>query len=190
VVRDASDLALLGILTMVGALGLVTAGAAVATASAALHRWQEHGSWPTAREIVRRYGRGLLPGVPVTLLAAGAAALLALNAAAFSRGAVPGGRALTTATLLLAAALAGYAALVVVEVGRDDDGWRAAARRAFSASLARPVAPAALAGVTAVAALLATTIIPVATPILLGYLLFAHQAVARRLPPDQPESPS
>jgi hypothetical protein len=45
------------------------------------------------------------------------------------------------------------------------------------------VALAALAGVTGLAALLAGTVIPVAAPILLGYLLFALHAVARRLLP-------
>jgi hypothetical protein len=185
VLRDASDLALLGILTTVGALGVVTAGAAVATASAALREWLERGSWPTARETIHRYVRGLLPGVPVTLLAAGATALLTLNATAFAGGAVPGGRPAAGATLVLAAALAGYAALVVVEVGRAG-GWRAAAGRAARAAQARPVLPVALAGATVVAAALAATVNPVAVPILVGYLLAAQHAVARRLAPVSP----
>jgi hypothetical protein len=182
IVRDASDLALLGILTTVGALGLVTVAAAVATASAALHHWQERGSWPTARETVHRFGRALLPGVPVTLLAAATGALLALNAAAFTSGAVPGGTALAVLTLLLAVGLVGYASLIVVAVGRTGS-WRAAAKQAAGEARRRPVALAALAGVTGLAALLAGTVIPVAAPILLGYLLFALHAVARRLLP-------
>jgi hypothetical protein len=182
-VRDASDVALLGILTTIGALGVVTVGAAVATASFALRHWQEYGHWPTARETLGRYGRSVLPGVPVTLLVAATAALLAVNVSAFARGAVPGGPALTALTLLVAGAMAGFAVLTVVEVGRGD-GWRAAVRRAIVHTGQRPVALVALAGVVVLAALLAVTVTPVTIPILLGYVLFAAHAVARRLAPD------
>jgi hypothetical protein len=195
VLRDASDLALLGILVTVGALAVVTAPAAVATASVGLHHWRRYGHWPGAREILRRYLAELLPGVPVGLLVLASAALLTLNAGAFASGAVPGGTALVALTALLAAGLAGYAALVVVEAGRDagtgaDDepvdrtGWRAAVRRANRAARDAPLAVAALAGVTTLAAGLAWAVIPVATPILAGYLLFAQHAVAHRMLPD------
>jgi len=180
IVRDASDLALLGILTTIGALGVVTAGAAVATASAALLHWRERGHWPTAAETVRRYGRALLPGIPVTLLAVATAALLTVNVAALSGGVVPGGAVLVAGMLLLAAALVGYASLTVVQAGRDG-GWRAAAGRAATLARRRPVLLIALAGVTVLAGLLAFTVIPIATPILVGYLLFALHAVAHRL---------
>lgn len=182
-VRDASDLALLGILTTVGALGVVTTAAAVATASTALHHWQEHGYWPTARDITHRYGRALLPGIPVTLLAAAAGGLLGLNLTAFDNGAVPGGTALFYLTLALVVVVVGYASLVVVEVGRDNAGWRAAARRAAAGARRHPNAVAALSGVTLLAGILAVTVIPVAAPILVGYLLFAQHAVTRRLIP-------
>ncbi|MEU5937444.1 hypothetical protein ABZ794_33285, partial [Micromonospora sp. NPDC047187] len=69
VARDAADLALLGILLTLAAVPLLTAAAAAGTASAAVHDWTRTGSWPSARTTVRRYGRAVLPGVPVSLLA-------------------------------------------------------------------------------------------------------------------------
>ena len=45
-VRVATDLALLGLLTVLAALPVVTAGAAVATASAAVHHYLQYDRWP------------------------------------------------------------------------------------------------------------------------------------------------
>ncbi|MEH1029321.1 hypothetical protein Q3V37_23020 [Micromonospora profundi] len=181
VARDAADLALLGILLTLAAAPVVTAAAAAGTASAAVHDWTRTGSWPSARTTVRRYGRSVLPGVPVSLLALAVTGLLAVNLAALATGRVPGGVVALAVTALVAAGLAGYAGLVVVEVG-GCRRWRAAARRAARACLDAPTRWAAVSGVTALAGLLAVLVTPVAVPILAGYTVAALHAVAGRWP--------
>ncbi|MGC4790862.1 hypothetical protein ACLQ22_23910 [Micromonospora sp. DT178] len=184
VLTDATDLAVLGIVLTLAALPVVTAAAAVAAASAAVHDRYTVGSWPSARENLTRYGRALLPGVGVSVLTVAAFGLLAVNVAALAGGRVPGGAPLLLVTVVVAAALAGYAALVVVEVGRRGGrGWREAAGVAADACRARPGTWAAAGGVGAVAALLAVLVIPVALPILAGYVVAALHAVARRAVP-------
>ncbi len=183
VVRDAADLALLGVLLTLAAVPLLTAAAAAGTASAAVHDWTRTGSWPSARTTLRRFGRSVLPGVPVSLLALSVAALLAADLAALATGSVPGGPVALLVTALIAAGLAGYAGLVVVEVGGNGGGrWRAAARFTARACLDAPARWAALTGVTALAGLLAVLVAPVAVPILAGYTVAALHAVAGRLP--------
>ncbi|MET8040953.1 hypothetical protein ABZU25_08810 [Micromonospora sp. NPDC005215] len=183
VARDAADLALLGILLTLAAAPLLTAAAAAGTASAAVHDWTRTGSWPSARATVRRFGRSVLPGVPVSLLTIAVAGLLAADLAALATGRVPGGPPALLVTALVAAGLTGYAGLVVVEVGGNGGGrWRAAARSTARACLDAPTRWAALAGVTALAGLLAVLVTPVAVPILAGYTVAALHAVAGRRP--------
>lgn len=180
--RAAADIALLGLLTCIAALGVVTAAAAVATASAALHQWSQYDTWPAARSSARRFGRALLPGIPVSLLVLASAVILALNVGSLLAGTVPGGPVMVVITLLVAAALAGFAGLVTVEIGRTDgDGWRAAARRAAQLAQARPAVHLALSGVLVLGAALSVMVIPVAAPILVGYILFGLHAVVRRM---------
>ncbi|MER6758393.1 hypothetical protein ABT235_29940 [Micromonospora echinofusca] len=181
VLTDATDLAVLGIALTLAALPVLTAAASVAAASAAVHDRYSTGTWPSARQNLTRYGRALLPGAGVSLLAVAALWLLAVDVAALAGGRVPGGAPLLLVTVGVAAALAGYAALVVVEVGRRGGrGWRAAARAAAVACRARPGTWAAAGGVGVVAALLAVMVTPVAVPILAGYVVAALHAVARR----------
>ncbi|WP_433260290.1 hypothetical protein ACQPWR_16940 [Micromonospora vinacea] len=188
VARDAADLALLGILLTLAAAPLLTAAAAAGTASAAVHDWTRTGSWPSARTTVRRFGCSVLPGVPVSLLALAAAVLLAADLVALATGRVPGGTAALLVTALIAAGLAGYAGLVVVEVGGNGGGrWRASARSAARACLDAPTRWAALTGVVALAVLLAVLVTPVAVPILAGYTVAAlHAVAARRSRPADP----
>ncbi|WP_328654048.1 hypothetical protein OG598_09425 [Micromonospora sp. NBC_00330] len=183
VARDAADLALLGILLTLAAVPLLTAAAAAGTASAAVHDWTRTGSWPSARTTARRFGSAVLPGVPVSLLALAGAALLAADLAALATGRVPGGPAALLVTALIAAGLAGYAGLVVVEVGGNGGGrWRASARSAARACLDAPTRWAALTGVVALAGLLTVLVTPVAVPILAGYTVAALHAVTVRRP--------
>lgn len=195
VVRDAADLALLGILLTLASVPLLTAAAAAGTASAAVHDWVRTGSWPSARTTVRRFGGSVLPGVPVSLLALGVAGLLAADLAALATGRVPGGPVALLVTVLVAAGLAGYAGLVVVEVGGNGGGrWRTATRSAARACLDAPTRWAALTGVTALAGLLTVLVTPVAVPILAGYTVAALHAVAGRpslatRPAPSPELP-
>ncbi|BCB85579.1 hypothetical protein [Phytohabitans suffuscus] len=182
-VRNASDLALLGILVTVGSLGVVTAGAAVAAASAAVHDWSGDERWPGVRVTLGRFARGLLPGVLPALAATVGGTLLVLNLAAITRGVVPGGLPLAVPTLLILIAGTGLAGLTVVEVGRSGGvGWRAAARAAWAGGQRRPAAVLACAGVVALVAALGLMIIPVLVPVLAGYAIFAMHAVASRLP--------
>ncbi|MFG3644111.1 hypothetical protein ACGF3C_27965 [Micromonospora sp. NPDC047762] len=181
--RDAADLALLGILLTLAAVPLLTAAAAAGTASAAVRDWTRTGSWPSARTTLRRFGRAVLPGVPVSLLALAATALLAADLAALATGRVPGGPAALLVTALVAAGLAGYAGLVVVEVGGNGGvRWRASARSAARACLDAPTRWAALTGVVTLAGLLTVLVTPVAVPILAGYTVAALHAVANRRP--------
>jgi hypothetical protein len=187
-VRDSADLALLGILTVLASAPVLTAGAAVGTASAALHDWLDTGSWPTARRTMSRFGRGLLPGLPVALLGRGGVGLLVTNLVALGTGRVPGGTVGLAVTSVVAAALLGYAAAIVVEVGRTGGtGWRSAVTRAARACLDHPARWAALAGTTVPVVLLSVLVTPVAVPILAGYALAAVHAVARRRPIIQVE---
>jgi hypothetical protein len=180
--RNASDLALLGILTTVGSLGVVTAGAAVATASAAVHDWAADESWPAFRVTLRRYVHGLLPGIPTTLVALVGSGLLTLNLSAIARGVVPGGAPLAVAPIHRIVAAAGYAGIAVVEVGRRGaTGWRAAARAAAQTAQRRPGAVLACAGVIGLVIALALMIIPVLVPVLTGYAIFALHTVIHRL---------
>lgn len=179
--RNGADLALLGIVTTLAAAPVFTAPAAVATASAAIAYWIERGSWPGVGPAVRDFGRALLPGLVALLVAVVVAALLGLNLLALANGIVPGGTALIVVTIGLAAAAAGLAGMIVVELGRrGGHGWRAAARSAGRLCVERPVALLAVTGVVALATVLCTLVLPVITPILAGYLLFGLHAVVRR----------
>ncbi|MGK5676792.1 hypothetical protein ACSNOB_28630 [Micromonospora sp. URMC 106] len=181
VLTDATDLAVLGIALTLAALPVVTSAAAVAAASAAVHDRYTDGCWPCARENLTRFGRALLPGAGVSVLTVAVLGLLALDLAALAGGRVPGGAPLLLVTTLVVAAVAGYAALAVVEIGRAGGrGWRDAARAAAGVCRARPGTWAAACGVSAVAALLAVLVTPVAVPILAGYAVAALHAVARR----------
>ncbi|MFI1194615.1 hypothetical protein ACH4T9_15340 [Micromonospora sp. NPDC020750] len=183
VVRDAADLALVGFLLVAGALPVLTAGAALAAASAAVHDRVTDGGWPNLRTTLRRYVRALPAGVPVTLAGLAGAVLLGADLVALATGRVPGGAPALLVTGAVTAALSGYAGLVVVEVGRAGGrGWRVAARTAARSCVARPAGWAAAGGVCCLAGVLAVLVIPVALPILAGYALAALHAVARRRP--------
>nr|MDT0663275.1 hypothetical protein [Micromonospora sp. DSM 115978] len=176
--RNAADLALLGIVLTLGCVPVVTAPAAVATASAAVRFWLEHGHWPGVRPALRDFGRALLPGLGALLVVALVAGLLAVNLLALANDVVPGGLPLVVLTVALAAFGAGLAGLIVVEIGRQGGrGWREATRNAVRRSLDNPGALLAATGVLALAAVLCTLVLPVITPILAGYLLFALHAL-------------
>ncbi|MEV1145196.1 hypothetical protein AB0I76_16135, partial [Micromonospora sp. NPDC049799] len=82
VLTDATDLAVLGVAVTLAALPVVTAGAAVATASAAVRDRFTTGTWPTARESLGRFVRAVPSGAAVGVLALVASGLLALDVAA------------------------------------------------------------------------------------------------------------
>jgi hypothetical protein len=178
--RNASSIALCGLLTTVAALPVVTAGAAFATASAAVHDFCEYGSLPPLRTCARRFARALVPGLLAGAVGLAAAVLLVLDVRALVAGRVPGGALLLAVTVAAAVALAGAAGLTVVEVGRRGGrGWWPAARSSVLSGLSRP-APVLGVGLTLLLAVLLASFVPVTTPILVGFALFALHAIARR----------
>jgi hypothetical protein len=182
-VRGAADLALAGVLVTLAALPVLTAGAALAAGSAAVHHLVTHGSWPGVRACWAVFRRSLVPGAVATAAATTVAVLLVLDLAALRAGAVPGGPGVLVVTALVAAALTGLAALTVAELGTR--GWWAALRAAVSTAGRRPGALAAAAGVVGLAGLLALLVHPVLVATLPGYALFAlHVLHARRTRPD------
>ena len=108
--RLAADLALLGVLLTLAVLPVVTAGAAVGTASAAIHRLVTIGRWPTAAECWAEFRARLRPGLPAGPVVLAGVLLVALDVAALRRGTVPGGGPATAAVLLAAALGAGFTA--------------------------------------------------------------------------------
>jgi hypothetical protein len=184
-VGAASDLALVGIVTTIAAVPLVTAGAALAGASAAVREWSDNERLPPLTEGLRRLRRGLLSGLAASLVGAAVTVLLLLNASALARGAVPGGAPVLIGTVVVGVLWAGFAGLTVVEVGaRDGRGWIEAARGAWRTSLARPWVPALLGLVVAIGTVLGL-VLPFLAPVMVGYVLFALHATARRLGPPR-----
>ena len=182
-VRIATDLALLGFLVTLAALPLVTAGAAVAAGSAAVHHHLEYDRWPAARACWSVFRRSFVPGLLAGLAVAAAALLLAIDVLAVRSGTVPGGTPLLALTALLGVAGVGYGALVVVAVGAEPERGR----RAVAAGVARRGrAAAGAAGVLLLTALLALLVHPMLVPVLAGYALFALHVVTRRLSPSRP----
>ena len=183
--RLAADLALLGIVVVLLSLPLLTAGAAVAAGSYAIHHLVTEGRWPSFAECWQAFRRRLVPGLWAGPAAVAAVGLLVLDVAALRRGAVPGGAPAMTVVLAAAALLAGWVAMVAVRAGEVTSG---AARSALTAALARPAAPVAAAGILAVVAVLAAFVHPVLLPVLAGYALFAQHVAIRRLtrPADSP----
>ena len=185
--RLAADLALLGIVVTLLSLPLVTAGAAVATGSYAIHHLTTEGRWPSfaeCRQAFRaRLGPGLIAG-PAVLVAT---TLIALDVAALRRGAVPGGGPALIAVLTAAALSGGYVGLLAVLAGTRPRGT---AREALTLAFSRPLSAVTAAAVLAVAALLAMFVHPALIPVLAGYALFALHAVTRRsLGPSTATSP-
>nr|WP_221380085.1 hypothetical protein [Actinoplanes polyasparticus] len=176
--RFAADLALLGILVTLACLPVVTAGAALGTGSAALHRLLSIGRWPTAAECLLDFRTRLVPGLFAGPLVLAAAWLVVVDVAALRRGDVPGGAAAVAAVLLAAALGAGFAALVVGLAGSPAPH---SVRRAGALAAGRPQALAATTGVALVAAALAAFVHPVLLPVLAGFALFAVHAVLFRL---------
>jgi hypothetical protein len=173
----AADLALLGIVTTIACVPVVTAGAALATASSVVDHACRDRRLPSIMDIVRTARRALLPGFAATAVAMAAAGLLWLDLRAVAIGRVPGGYPVLVATALLG--LAAIATAAVVLVGRTDGlGWIRAVRAAANLLSARPALAPAVLGVLAVVAVLGVAL-PVLVPLLIGMALFALHVVLR-----------
>lgn len=179
-VRTAADLAIAGFAMTLAALPILTAGAAVATASVAVRHFLEYDQWPPASSMVATFRRRLVPGLLAGPAALAAAVLVVLDVLALRRGLVPGGPLALSAVLLVAALATGYAAILAVLTGTRPSG---APRAAATLAASHPALLAAATGVVGVAAVLALFIHPALTPVLPGYALFGLHAVVRRLAP-------
>lgn len=174
--RDATDLALVGILVTVAAVPVVTTGAAVAVGAEAVHLRFTDGHWPGPRDLLRTFGRRLLPGALATLTVLAAALLLGLNIFWLRQGLAPGGGVLLALTAVAAVALLGLLALAVPLLGRG-----ATYRRALRMAVSRPALIVTCSGVIGIAFLLGS-ILPITAPLLVGYVLLALHTIARRVP--------
>jgi hypothetical protein len=177
-VRAATDLALLGMLVSAAALPVVTAGAAVATGSAAVRHFLEHDRWPAPRALWAVFRRRLLSGFLATLGCALAVLLVVVDLLGLRNGLVPGGVPLMLLTLAVVAVAAGCGGLLVVALSSGR-------RFSVAEAIGSPARVASAAGVVTVAAVLAVLIHPVLVAVLLGYVLFALHVVARRLGHDR-----
>ena len=179
----ASDLALVGIVVTAASLPVVTAGGAFAVGSYAVRHWCRHRRLPPSRELLVRLRSALLPGagaLGLTLLAAGC---LVVDVGLLRRGVVPGGGLAVAATIVVGGWLAAVALFTLLLVGRRPTlPWRTALRRAAGLGVAAPQVVLGPALVVAVAALLAA-MVPITTPLLVGYGLFGAHIVADRLLP-------
>lgn len=178
-VAEAADLALLGIVAFAASLPVVTAGAAVAAASAAVRDRCADGSLPSWRTTGSRFWKGILPGSGATAVTVAAAVLLVIDVRALLAGAVPGGPAVLAVTAGVAVLLGGLGGLVLIEVGRRDGrAWIESLRTALGTAWQRPIRVVLAGAIGVVAALLALAI-PVTAPVVLGCYLFALHAWAK-----------
>src|SRR5687768_9088199 len=116
--RDAADLALVGIVVTVAAVPVVTTGTAAAVGAEAVHQRFTDGHWPGPRDLLRSFGRRLLPGALATLTVLAAALLLGLNIYWLRQGLAPGGELLLALTAVAGVALIGLVALAIPFLGR------------------------------------------------------------------------
>ncbi|HEY2763219.1 MAG TPA: hypothetical protein VGJ13_04285 [Pseudonocardiaceae bacterium] len=179
-VAGAADLALLGLALLLAALPVLTAGGAVATASAALDHWCTERRLPPFAVMARTFARAIVPGFGALAVALAGAGVLWLDLSATARGSVPGGPLVLAGTVLVVVAAAGLAGLTVVRVGQQDGtGWIRAAGWAWRTALATPRVPLGVAGLLALTVLVGW-MMPVAVPVLGGVGLLGLHVVARR----------
>ncbi|GAA1700353.1 hypothetical protein GCM10009765_57200 [Fodinicola feengrottensis] len=185
VVRAGTDLAIIGFAVLALSLPVLTAGAALAAGSAAVHHWCEHGDLPPARLAGRWFVGALLPGLGAQTWAAVVTAILVADVRALLAGHVPGGTALVLITVLVATYAIGVAALTVVQVGRTQArGWWAALRASVRPQRGSAAATAALSAVVGIAVVLAAAL-PATTPLVVAFALFAGHVTVRRLRRDR-----
>ncbi|WP_051367864.1 hypothetical protein [Hamadaea tsunoensis] len=174
---DAADLALLGIFLLICAFLVLPFGGALATASWGVGRRLEDGGLPRMSDLFRRFLRSLLPGVAVTAVLIVVTALLLTDIRAVTRGTVPGGGFLALATAIVVFLALGLLGLVVVATGSLP--WWGAAKSALAPAWRQP-GRLLIAGGIGLLALLLGLVIPVTTPIVLGFWLYALHVSLRR----------
>jgi hypothetical protein len=180
-VRAAADLAILGFAVTVASLPLLTAGAAVGTASFAVRHFQAYDSWPRFSDLNRAFRGRLMRGLWAGPSFLAGVAVIWLDVVGLRRGAVPGGAVALPAVLLVAVLALGWAALVAVLGGRP--------RAAFALAVSSPPLLFAAAGVVLLVLILALFVHPALVPLLVGFVLYALHAVTVRLLPSKVDCP-
>jgi hypothetical protein len=180
-VRAAADLAILGFAVTVASLPVLTAGAAVGTASEAMRHFQAYETWPRPATLAAAFRGRLVRGLWAGPALVAGALLVWLDVLGLRRGAVPGGSVVLSAVLVVAVLALGWTALVAVLGGRP--------RAAFALALSSPRLLLAAAGVVLVTLTLALFVHPALVPLLVGFVLYGLHAVAGRLLPSQVDCP-
>ena len=176
--RDGADLALLGVVVTVACLPLATTGGVVAVAAEAISMRYGQGRWLSLRELWTSLRRRLLPGLAAGAVVFVTVILLLADQVLLSGGVVPGGTALAWVTGLLGLVILGIYALAVPFVGRGLGFW-AALGVARGVAVARPGVLVGVMGVLVLTGFL-TFVLPVAGPLLVGYVLLALHSIAQR----------
>ncbi|MBB5870311.1 hypothetical protein F4553_003690 [Allocatelliglobosispora scoriae] len=176
--RDGADLALLGVVVSIACLPLVTAGGVVAVAAEAVAVRYGQGRWLTLGELWAALRRRFLPGLAAGAVVLITVALLLADQVLLAGGVVPGGTALAWVTGLLGLVILGIYALVVPFVGRGLGFW-AAVGAARGVAVARPGVLVGVVGVLVLSGFLAW-VLPVAGPLLVGYVLLALHGIVQR----------
>jgi hypothetical protein len=171
-VRAAADLAIVGFAVTVASLPVLTAGAAVGTASAAVRHFQAYDSWPRPSALGAEFRGRLVRGLWAGPALLAGLFLIWLDVLGLRRGVVPGGPVVLSAVLAVAVLALGWAALVAVLGGHP--------RAAYELASSRPPLLLAAAGVVLVALTLALFVHPALVPLMAGFLLYALHAVVVR----------
>ena len=162
----------------VACLPLVTAGGVVAVAAEAVAVRYGQGRWLTFGELWAALRRRFLPGLVAWVIVLFTVLLLLADQVLLAGGVVPGGTALAWVTGLLGLVILGIYALVVPFVGRGLGFW-AALGAARGAAVARPGVLVGAMGVLVLSGFLAW-VLPVAGPLLVGYVLLALHSIVQR----------
>jgi hypothetical protein len=176
----AADLAVLGIVVVLGCLPVVTAGAVVAAASAAVDRACRERRLTGPAEFLRTVARAFTGGLGATTVAVAAALVLFLDLRLLASGAIAGGAPVTAAIAILGVAAIAVAGTTVVRVGQTGAvGWIAGLRWTLALLRRRPLVGLAVLVPVALAALLGAAI-PATAVLLPGFVLYGLHAIVRR----------
>jgi uncharacterized membrane protein YesL len=176
----ASDLALIGIGVALLSVPVVTAGAALATATVAVDELCRTRSLPAVRDLARTFVRAAPAGLLALVVSAIVGLLLYVDILFLAAGTIPGGVPVIAAVFVVGAVLLSLGLVTVVRVGQTaGTGWRTALRWSLRLLAARPLTgPAVLVAVAVPVAL--SLAIPAIAFVLPGFTLYALHVIVRR----------
>jgi hypothetical protein len=179
-ISTAADLALVGFVVVVGCLPVVTAGAALATASVAVDHLCRTRSLPPVGDLARTFARSLPGGVLALCAGAAGALLIGIDLRLLAAGTIPGGPVAVALIALVGSLLVTVVCATVVRVGQTGGtGWVPAFSWSHRLLRVRPQSVFAVLVTVAVPVTLALAV-PVLVFVLPGFALFALHAVVRR----------